>query len=156
MAESVGRKIAARLGLGGMLRDWDTVAALMESEADACALTSDGGVVYMNRAAKAFFGNKPLFQAVLDRTTNEESNVLALAKLEAAVKNGADTSVELAMRALRSDMTEWYRVAVRQIGVGTLWRVADISAQRSLDAVIRQEIQELGEFLDILTAHLRK
>ena len=150
MAESVGRKIAARLGLGGMLRDWDTVAALMESEADACALTSDGGVVYMNRAAKAFFGNKPLFQAVLDRTTNEESNVLALAKLEAAVKNGADTSVELAMRALRSDMTEWYRVAVRQIGVGTLWRVADISAQRSLDAVIRQEIQELGEFLDIL------
>ena len=40
-------------------------------------------------------------QAVLDRTTDEESNVLALAKLEAAVKNGADTSVELAFR--RSD-----------------------------------------------------
>ena len=150
MSGTFGRKMAARLGLGSLLRDFDTVSSLMESESDAMALSSEGAIIYMNRAAKAFFGSKPLYQAVLDRTTDEESNVLALAKLEAAVKNGADTSVELAFRALRSDMTEWYRVSVRQIGVGTLWRVADITAQRSLDAVIRQEIQELGEFLDIL------
>ena len=58
MSGTFGRKMAARLGLGSLLRDFDTVSALMESESDAMALSSEGAIIYMNRAAKAFFGSK--------------------------------------------------------------------------------------------------
>lgn len=153
MAQSLGRKIAVRLGFGGMLDEWDTAAALMESETDACVLAAEeGGVIYANRAAKAFFGKKSPLQCVSDRLTDEESNFLAMAKLDAAVKNKAETAVELALRPFdgRADTTEWWRICVRQIGVGTLWRATDITARRSIDAVMRQELQELGEFLDVL------
>lgn len=147
------KKLAGILSFGSFVKDWDTVTALMESETDALALCSaSGAVIYMNSAAKTFFGTKPLLQAVLDRVMEDESNRLALAKLEAAVKNKAETSVELLMRPASDeiDFWEWYHVSLKQLDVGTLWRVSDITAKRALDAVMRQETQELAEFLDIL------
>lgn len=49
-----------------------------------------------------------------------------------------------------ADFWEWYHISIRQLDVGTLWRVRDMTAARALDAVMRQETQELAEFLDIL------
>ena len=150
---SLGKKIASCLGLGAFAKDWETVAALMESLGDACVLCApDGSVTYMNAAGRRFFGSSPLAQAVTERAVDEEGNRLALAKFEAAVRNKAETSVELALHPAEagSDSCEWFRVSIRQIGVGTLWRVADITARRALDEVIRQEMHELGEFLDVL------
>lgn len=154
MTQSFSRKMMSYLGFGSFAKDWDTVAALMESETDGCVLTAlDGSIIYMNAAAKRFFGSSPfLHQTIIGRAIDEESNRLALAKFDAAVKNKAETSVELALYSLRPDpdFWEWYHISIRQIGVGTLWRVSDITARRSLDAIIRQEMQELSEFLDML------
>ncbi|MBR1777692.1 MAG: PAS domain-containing protein [Alphaproteobacteria bacterium] len=153
MAHSFFRKLANALGLGSFIRDWDTVKALMDSETDALALVSlDGTPVYINAAGKHFFKAASLLQSVLDRVLDEETNRLALAKLEAAVKNKAETSVELLMQPLTGepDFWEWYHISIRQLAIGTLWRVRDITADRALDAVMRQETQELAEFLDVL------
>lgn len=124
----------------------------MESEADALALVSGGETVYVNRAGKDFFTDASLLQSVLNRVLDDEANRLALAKLEAAVKNGAETSVELLMRPARGDagFWEWRHISIKQLDVGTLWRVTDMTAARALDAVMRQETRELAEFLDIL------
>ena len=153
MAYPFFKKLAGILGLGSFVRDWDTVKALMDSEADALALVSvDGAPVYINAAGKKFFKAPSLLQSVLNRVLDDESNRLALAKLEAAVKNKAETSVELLMRPAENDADfwEWYHISIRQLDVGTLWRVRDMTAARALDAVMRQETQELAEFLDIL------
>lgn len=153
MAYPFFKKLAGILGLGSFVRDWDTVKALMDSEADALALVSvDGAPVYINAAGKKFFKAPSLLQSVLNRVLDDESNRLALAKLEAAVKNKAETSVELLMRPAENDADfwEWYHISIRQLDVGTLWRVRDMTAVRALDAVMRQETQELAEFLDIL------
>lgn len=147
------KKLFGFLGFGSFVKDWDTITALMESEADALALTApNGGLVYMNTAGTLFFGKRDLHQAVLNRVMDDESNRLALAKLDAAVKNKAETSVELLMRPTGSDgdFWEWYQVSIKQIEVGSLWRVSDITAKRALEAVMRQETQELAEFLDVL------
>lgn len=125
----------------------------MDSESDALALVSaDATPVYINAAGKQFFKASSLLQSVLNRVLDDESNRLALAKLEAAVKNKAETSVELLMRPAEddADFWEWYHISIRQLSVGTLWRVRDMTASRALDAVMRQETQELAEFLDIL------
>lgn len=153
MAQSFFRKLAGLAGLGSFIRDWDTVRALMDSETDALALVaSDGQPIYINTAGKYFFKAASLLQSVLDRVLDDEANRLALAKLEAAVKNRAETSVELLMRPLTGepDFWEWYHISIKQLPVGTLWRVSDITADRALEAVMRQETQELAEFLDIL------
>ena len=86
MAYPFFKKLAGILGLGSFVRDWDTVKALMDSEADALALVSvDGAPVYINAAGKKFFKAPSLLQSVLNRVLDDESNRLALAKLEAAV-----------------------------------------------------------------------
>lgn len=153
MAYPFFKKLAGILGFGSFLRDWDTVRALMDNETDALALMSEDGVpVYINAAGKKFFKTSSLLQSVLDRVLDDESNRLALAKLEAAVKNKAETSVELLMRPAEkdADFWEWQHISIRQLEVGTLWRVRDMTAARALDAVTRQEMQELEEFLDVL------
>ena len=152
MALPLFKKLAGFLGFGSFLRDWETVKALMDSESDALALISEETPVYINTAGKSFFKAPSLLQSVLDRVLDDESNRLALAKLEAAVKNKAETSVELLMRPAEddADFWEWYHISIRQLEVGTLWRVRDMTAARALDAVMRQETQELAEFLDIL------
>ena len=153
MAYSFFRKMADALSLGSFIKDWDTVKALMDSEKDALALISpDGTPVYINTEGRRFFKASSLLQSVLDRVLDEETNRLALAKLEAAVKNRAETSVELMMRPLtgEQDFWEWYNISIKQLAVGTLWRVRDITADRTLDAVMRQETRELAEFLDVL------
>ena len=153
MAHSLFRKLATASGFGSFLRDWDTVKALMDSETDALALVSPEGLpVYINAAGKNFFKTASLLQSVLDRVLDEEANRLALAKLEAAVKNKAETSVELLMQPLtgENDFWEWYFISIKQLSIGTLWRVRDITAERALEAVTRQETQELAEFLDVL------
>ena len=147
------KKLAGFFGLGSFVKDWDTVNALMDSEQDALALVApDGTPVYINKAGKAFFKASSLLQSVLNRVIDDESNRLALAKLEAAVKNKAETSVELLMRPAEddADFWEWQHISIKQLEVGTLWRVRDMTAARALDAVMRQENQELAEFLDIL------
>lgn len=153
MAHSFFRKIAGALGLGSFVRDWDTVKALMDSETDGMVLVSpDSEIVYANQAGKNFFKTSSLLQSVLDRVLDDESNRLPLAKLEAAVKNKAETSVELLMRPLTgdADFWEWYNISIKQLSVGMLWRVRDITADRALEAIMRQETQELAEFLDVL------
>ncbi len=152
MARAFFKRMAGFFGLGSFFRDWETVKALMESETDALALVSGGETVYVNRAGKDFFTDASLLQSVLNRVLDDEANRLALAKLEAAVKNGAETSVELLMRPARGDagFWEWRHISVKQLDVGTLWRVTDMTAARALDAVMRQETRELVEFLDIL------
>ncbi len=147
------KRLAGFFGLGSFVKDWDTVKALMDSEQDALALVAPDGVpVYINKAGKAFFKASSLLQSVLNRVIDDESNRLALAKLEAAVKNKAETSVELLMRPAEddADFWEWQHISIKQLEVGTLWRVRDMTAARALDAVMRQENQELAEFLDIL------
>lgn len=147
------KRLAGFFGLGSFVKDWDTVKALMDSEQDALALVAqDGTPVYINKAGKAFFKASSLLQSVLNRVIDDESNRLALAKLEAAVKNKAETSVELLMRPAEddADFWEWQHISIKQLEVGTLWRVRDMTAARALDAVMRQENQELAEFLDIL------
>ena len=153
MIRSIFRKLACVSGFGSFVRDWDTVRALMDAETDAMALLSpEGQPVYINAAGKNFFKASSLLQSVLDRVLDEEANKLALAKLEAAVKNKAETSVELLMQPLsgESDFWEWYCVTVKQLPVGTLWRVRETTADRALEAVKSQEKRELAEFLDIL------
>ncbi|MBO4520981.1 MAG: PAS domain-containing protein [Alphaproteobacteria bacterium] len=153
MTHSFFRKLAGFLGLGSFAKDWDTVQALMDSETDAMALISpENRPVYINAAGKSFFKTFPLLQSVLDRVLDDEANRLALAKLEAAVKNKAETSVELLMLPLSGnpDFWEWYSISIKQLSVGTLWRVRDITAERALDAVMRKETQDLAEFLDVL------
>jgi len=153
MTHSFFRKLAGSLGLGSFIKDWDTVEALMDSETDAMALiSSENRPVYVNAAGKNFFKTFPLLQTILDRALDEEANRLALAKLEAAVKNKAETSVELLMQPLTGDpdFWEWYRISIKQLSVGTLWRVRDITAERALEAVMRKETQDLAEFLDVL------
>ena len=82
------KRLAGFFGLGSFVKDWDTVKALMDSEQDALALVAPDGVpVYINKAGKAFFKASSLLQSVLNRVIDDESNRLALAKLEAAVKN---------------------------------------------------------------------
>ena len=153
MTHSIFKKVAGALGFGSFVRDWDTVAALMDGETDALALVSpDGQPVYINAAGKNFFKTSSLLQSVLDRVLDEETNRLALAKLEAAVKNKAETSVELLMRPLtgEADFWEWYSLSIKQLPIGTLWRVRDITADRAMETVMRQETRELAEFLDVL------
>ena len=149
MAHSFFRKLATASGFGSFIRDWDTVKALMDSETDALALVSpDGSPVYINAAGKNFFKTTSLLQSVLDRVLDEEANRLALAKLEAAVKNKAETSVELLMRPLTgdNDFWEWYFISIKQLSIGTLWRVRDITADRALEAVTRQERRNWQNF----------
>ncbi len=153
MAYPFFKKLAGFFGLGSFVKDWDTFKALMDSETDSLALVSADGVpVYINAAGKKFFRTSDLLQSVLNRVLDDESNRLALAKLEAAVKNKAETSVELLMHPIENDADfwEWYHISIKQLDVGTLWRVRDMTATRALDAVMRQETQELAEFLDIL------
>ena len=134
MPQSFLKKIAKALRLD--VKDADRTAALMESETDALALVgTDGGLVYMNRAGKAFFGILDLRTAIVDRLMpDEDSNRLAMAKLDAALKNKAETAVELLMQSKGgdADFWEWYSVSLRQTDVGTLWRVRDITAQRAM------------------------
>lgn len=152
MPQSFLKKIAKALRFD--VKDADRTAALMESESDALALVgTDGDLIYMNRAGKSFFGILDLRTAVVDRLMpDEDSNRLAMAKLDAALKNKAETAVELLMQSTGgdADFWEWYSVSLRQTDVGTLWRVRDITAQRAMDAVMRQETQEMAEFLDAL------
>ena len=152
MPQSFLKKIAKALRFD--VKDADRTAALMESESDALALVgTDGDLIYMNRAGKSFFGILDLRTAVVDRLMpDEDSNRLAMAKLDAALKNKAETVVELLMQSKGgdADFWEWYSVSLRQTDVGTLWRVRDITAQRAMDAVMRQETQEMAEFLDAL------
>ena len=153
MTHSLFGKMADVFGLGSFARDWETVKALMDSDKDALALvSSDGHPVYINEKGKGFFKASSLLQSVLDLTLDDEANRLALAKLEAAVKNKAETQVELVTRPLNgdTDFWEWYRISVKQLPVGTLWRVGDITGERALEAVMRQEKRQLEEFLDIL------
>ena len=153
MIYSFFRKLAGSLGLGSFVRDWDTIKALMESETDALALVSlEGEPIYINAAGKDFFKASSLLQSVLDRVLDDEANRLALAKLEAAVKHKAETSVELLMQPLTGDpdFWEWYSISIKQLSVGTLWRVRDVTSDRALEAVMRKETQDLAEFLDVL------
>ena len=153
MSHSFFRKLAGSLGLGSFVRDWDTIRALMESETDALALVSpEGEPIYINAAGKDFFKASSLLQSVLDRILDDEANRLALAKLEAAVKHKAETSVELLMQPLtgEADFWEWYFISIKQLSVGTLWRVRDVTSDRALEAVMRKETQDLAEFLDVL------
>ena len=151
------KRILSALGLETFFKDWEMLRALIDSEKEAQVLTaSDGSVIYMNAAAKEFFKGRSLFEAIKQRVGRDESDRLALAKLQAAVKNGADTTVELSLRSEKAaNFTEWYRVCVRQTTAAcTVWTLTDITARRSMDAVIRHEIQELGEFLDVLPVGL--
>ena len=153
MMQSFFRKAASVLGLGSFMRDWDTVKALMDSETDALALVSpEGEKVYVNAAGRNFFKASSLLQSVLDRIIDDEGNRLALAKLEAAVEHRAETSVELVMHPLTGsdDFWEWYQITIKQLSVGTLWRVCDVTSDRALEAVMQKETQDLEEFLDIL------
>ena len=154
---SLKSKILSALGLGSFFKDWEMLTALLESEDDAHVLVgTDGTVLFMNAAAKVFFRGRGLTETVESRACSDEADKLALAKLQAAVKNAADTTVEIALRSDKeNDFIEWYRIDVRQInGLCVFWRVRDITARRSMDAVIRQEIQDLGEFMDVLPAGL--
>ena len=134
MPQSFLKKIAKALRFD--VKDADRTAALMESESDALALVgTDGDLIYMNRAGKSFFGILDLRTAVVDRLMpDEDSNRLAMAKLDAALKNKAETAVELLMQSTGgdADFWEWYSVSLRQTDVGTLWRVRDITAQRAM------------------------
>ena len=144
-------------GLRGFVKDWDTVKALMDNEIDALALVSQDGLpVYINTAGKKFFKSSSLLDSVLKRVIDDESNGLAVAKLQAAVDNKAETCVELMMNTKNDPacILEWYRISIKQLGVGTLWRVQDITATRALDVVMRREMRELSEFLDILPVGL--
>lgn len=153
MTQSFFRKVAGVFGLGSFVRDWDTVRALMDAETDALALISpEGEKVYINEAGRRFFKASSLLQSVLDRVIDDEANRLALAKLEAAVEHRAETSVELVMHPLtgKDDFWEWYQITIKQLSVGTLWRVGDVTSDRALEAVMRKETQDLAEFLDVL------
>ncbi len=136
----------------------DTVASLLESETDALVLTEkDGSPLYMNRAAKDFFGTRDLRAVVSDRVmADEDSNKLALAKLDAALKNHAETKVDLLMvpQTGEDGLWEWWRIGIKQLDVGTLWRVQDITPIRTMEAVFLQEKQENADFLDSLPVGL--
>ena len=136
----------------------DAAASLMESETDALVLAgADGEPLYMNRAAKDFFGTRGLREAVADRVMiDEDSNKLALAKLDAALKNRAETEVDLLMNSQAGDdgLWEWWRFAIKQLDVGTLWRVREITSVRTMEAIFRQEKQETADFLDSLPVGL--
>lgn len=151
------KRLLSLFGLGSFFNDWEMLRALLDSEEDARVLTgADGALVYMNLAAKAFFKNEPMLDALRRRACRDEADKLALAKLQAAVERGADAAVELALRSdVTPDFIEWYRVRVRQTTADcTVWTLTDITAKRSMDAVIRHEIQELGEFMDVLPVGL--
>lgn len=157
MANLFLKKLLGILGFGSFVKDWDTVRALMDAENDALALYApDKSIVYVNVEGKNFFKAPTPLQSVLDRVLDDESNRLALAKLEAAAKNNAETSVELLMRPASGDedFWEWRHVSIRRLEVGALWRVSDMTAARALDAVRQQETRELAEFLDILPVGL--
>ena len=73
MAYPFFKKLAGILGLGSFVRDWDTVKASMDSEADALALVSgDSAPVYINAAGKKFFNphNKRRIQIRKSRKHN--------------------------------------------------------------------------------------
>lgn len=133
-------------------RDIDTVSCVFESEKDALALVDfDGTLICMNEAGRFFYKNDDMYTAVTKRVLmDEDSNKLALAKLQAGLQSTSDVDVELVMRAENSDFWEWYSVSVKYLDIGRLWRVKEVTSDHAFHAVSIQEKQDLSNLIDFL------
>ncbi|MCQ2966558.1 MAG: PAS domain-containing protein [Alphaproteobacteria bacterium] len=133
-------------------REIDTVSCIFESEKDALALVDfEGTLICMNEAGRLFFKNDDLYTAVTKRILiDEDSNKLALAKLQAGLQSTSDIDIELVMKAENSDFWEWYSVSVKYLEVGRLWRVKEVTSDHAFHAVSMQEKQDLSNLIDSL------
>ncbi|WP_019645357.1 PAS domain-containing protein [Novispirillum itersonii] len=166
-----GGYLYARLRTRTLQRKATLALALTAQDDTARAITgSDGSVLAANAAALQRWPNaSPLtYLEHLTQTTapltadlddSDETGPVpetaadALARLLAAVHSGTTEKVELPVQG--ESGAEWLLVETRPTdggdgAAGRLWTATDISARRIIDDILRQERDDLAEFLYLL------
>jgi two-component system cell cycle sensor histidine kinase/response regulator CckA len=145
--------VAARWAHGVLAGRVDILSQALEATPDAqLIVAADGSIAYANTAFHALFpqaGNRPLAAmaaAVADADGRED-----FARLRARAAAGMRAIVALPLTDSRGGKAGWFNIAVNPIAGRpgySFWNLQDITPRHEMEAVIRDERNKLGEFLD--------
>ncbi|MCK5295434.1 MAG: response regulator [Alphaproteobacteria bacterium] len=147
--------------------------SLLDAEESArCLVDKNGQVFLSNSKGEDFWCENPKhspYEVLVSKAVDDESSKNALERLENAVKIGLSEDVELVLKENHEGETisEWYKISVRPLTgsefsclnefsskVPFLWSAKEITARKNMDEILKQERDNLSDFLDFLPVGL--
>lgn len=126
-------------------------------------VSAEDRIVFQNAAAVRLWKNKHPRDALSHRIDSaDEDAFTALQRLLAASMNSVAERVDIVMQGEKG-LPEWWRVAVHPVAVehrsvvslrGVIWTAVEVTAQRAIEDILRQDRDESSEFLYLMPVGL--
>ena len=126
-------------------------------------ISAQDRIVFQSAAAVRLWKNQHPRDALSQRVDSaDEDAFTALQRLLTASMNGVSERVDVVMQG-ENGLPEWWRVSVYPVGRdpklmtplrGMIWTAVDVTAQRAIEDILRQDRDESSEFLYLMPVGL--